>query len=341
MTSPSTNRAPSKDKLKLLYDTHMVTIEVGIGKEHFVVHQSFLCAKSQYFAKALSGSFQESITRFIQLPDVSPVLFRIFVAWIYHDTLVYLPPSKTTIDEDFKSLRITEKDLEQQPTLHSESQYKANNNGSDSEDSDDDVTGPSLNATMPEASIQDTGSAPGSTNGSTPARTVQFEEEDFTTWSCDVLIKLYVFADRFDVRQLRISTLDALIATVDEPWDSLYVRYIYMNTPTESKLRDFAVQHTAYRCQFSVEGDGWGTYPHEFLEAVMITNGRRLPYKQCDECYKKAIEGLEEEDFLSGGLSREEDLPSYEIDPCFYHEHLDEEEHEACRVRRKSLKSAA
>jgi hypothetical protein len=89
----------------------MVTIEVGAEKEQFVVHQNFLCAKSPYFPKALSGSFQEAKTRCIQLPEISPILFRILVAWLYYGNLSYLPPLGRTIDQDFESLEITEENL--------------------------------------------------------------------------------------------------------------------------------------------------------------------------------------------------------------------------------------
>jgi hypothetical protein len=117
----------------------MVTIEVGPEKEHFVVHQSFLCAKSPYFDKALSGSFQEAITRLIRLPDTSPILFRIFVAWLYHGLLHYLPPHGRTVDQDFESLTINQETLEQEVTHQYMTQDDLDVERSDSDDSDDDA----------------------------------------------------------------------------------------------------------------------------------------------------------------------------------------------------------
>lgn len=322
---------------RLLFNTHMVTIEVGIEKEHFVVHQSFLCAKSQYFAKALSGSFKESITRFIQLPDVSPILFRIFVTWIYHDKLIYLPPNKTTIDQDFESLRITEKDLEQKPVLHDEPQKRSSNDGSDSEDSDDDMTVRSATAAISQVSDHGTSSHSGPINTFYADRTTGYNEDDPATWNYDVLVKLYVFADRFDTPQLRADSLDALVGIANDPreiWDHLCIRYIYMNTPAQSKLRDYAVHSTAYRCSFDMNDHDWEKCPCEFLAAVMTINSKRLPIKQCDGCYEEAVEQWDEEEFVNGELSREEDLPPYERDLCFYHEHSNDEDREACRKRR-------
>lgn len=239
-----------------------------------------------------------------------------------------------------ESLKITEKDLEQNPILHSDPHNESSTKYHNSEDSDDNMTGLSTGTTLPGTSVYEasSGSGSGSTNRSTSTRTVQYEEDDPTTWDHDVLIKLYVFADRFDIRRLRADSLDALIGVVDNSrkiWDPLYIRFIYTNTPSQSGLRKYTVERTAYRCSVSVKDAEWETCPREFLEAVMITNGRRLPYKQCHECYYNAMADLEEEDFLSGGLSRHQDLPSYERDPCFYHEHSDDEAHEACRKRRE------
>ncbi|KAG9587414.1 hypothetical protein KCU77_g5069, partial [Aureobasidium melanogenum] len=320
----------------------MVTVEVGIEKEHFVVHQSFLCAKSQYFAKALSGSFQEAIARFIQLPDVSPILFKIFVAWLYHDTLVYLPSDETTIDEDFDSLRISEKDLEQQLTLQSESQNRSNSAESDTKDSEDDGTEIS-SGTVSSHVGHEPSSAPELVNVALlPKAESHYQGEDATTWSHDVLIKLYILADRLDIRKLRADSLDALVGVSNKDfkdWDSTIVRYIYSNTPSHAKLRRFVVHHTAYRRVFSEDPSGWNAYPLEFLVAVMIMNGRRLPSKQCGECYNKAMDFLKPHKY--DDVCEQDDLAPYDRDLCFYHEHPNDEEREACRLRREGLESAA
>ncbi|KEQ60676.1 uncharacterized protein M437DRAFT_53841 [Aureobasidium melanogenum CBS 110374] len=288
---------------RLFYNTHMVTIEVGIEKEHFVVHQSFLCAKSQYFSKALSGSFQESITRFVQLPDVSPIIFKIFVAWVYHDTLSYLPSDEKTID--------------------------------------DNMTGPSTPAAMPENSNHDTSSTPASTRESTSLRSHQYKEEDPTTWGCDVLIRIYVFADRFDVCQLRTASLDALIDGSGVIWEPIYVRYIYQNTPAKSKLREYTVHSTAYEGNLArTDILEWEACPQEFLVAVMFINSKRLPPDQCRKCYKRALSYWDSEDSMRGEFSMKKDLRPYERDRCYYHEHLSEEEREACRIGREEGKDS-
>lgn len=117
----------------------MVTIEVGAEKEHFVVHQSFLCAKSLYFEKALTGSFQEATTRFVRLPEFSPILFRIFVAWLYDGNLSYLSPVGRTIEEDFGSLVLPEGGAQPNVTDQDKTRDDPSEGESDSEDSDDEI----------------------------------------------------------------------------------------------------------------------------------------------------------------------------------------------------------
>ncbi|KAH0012092.1 hypothetical protein KCU78_g9828, partial [Aureobasidium melanogenum] len=91
--------------MKFLYNSQMVTILAGPDQEKFVVHQPLLCSKSQYFNKALTGSFEESKTGIVRLEDVSPVLFRIVVTWLYNGKIVYTTSDdNSNIDQDFAGL---------------------------------------------------------------------------------------------------------------------------------------------------------------------------------------------------------------------------------------------
>lgn len=326
----------------------MVTIEVGAEKEHFVVHQSFLCAKSPYFVKALTGSFQEAITRFIQLPDISPVLFRIFVSWLYHGDLGYVPRSGRTIEEDFESLDITELDAQQKEAHQSEPQGSLNND-TESIDSDDtssnkDVTEPTSDIVTANPSENHNSPTKEEIDQPLPDSKPTYEGEYPNGWPCNVLIRLYVLADRFDIRELRADSIDALIhATTDSKskiCDSEVVRYIYLNTPSTSKLRKFVVHCASYDLCFDEDASEWVTYPVEFLSHVMVTNSRRLPDKQCQKCYEAALEYMPKAP-QNDERNPKEDLPPYNTDFCFYHEHPGEEEREACRLRREGSKPAA
>lgn len=83
----------------------MATILVGLGpkQETFMVHQALLCSKSGYFTKALTGSFKESQTGTVKLEDVSPVLFKIIVSWLYNGKICYAEDG-SNINCDFASL---------------------------------------------------------------------------------------------------------------------------------------------------------------------------------------------------------------------------------------------
>ncbi|KAH0292958.1 hypothetical protein M436DRAFT_78351 [Aureobasidium namibiae CBS 147.97] len=347
MASPTnTGRRPA-DTRKLLYDTPMVTIEVGAEKEHFVVHKSILCAKSSYFDRALSGSFQEAITRFFQLPDISPVLFRIFVAWLYYGDLGYVPRSGRTVEEDFRSLEITKENFQQKDAHQSKSQDGPSNNTENTRleytRSSKDVTESTSGIAMANSSESHKSSAEEAIDQPIPANQPTYEGEHPKGWPCDVPVRLYIFADRFDIRELRADSLDALNHATENDKSRIcafnVVRHIYLNTPSTSKLRKYVVHCASYEIDFGEDESEWISYPIEFLVAVMIMNGRRLPDKQCQECYGAALKYTL---FAPQNDERnpKEDLPPYKTDLCFYHEHLNEEERKACRLRREGSKPA-
>ncbi|THZ61426.1 hypothetical protein D6C86_04410 [Aureobasidium pullulans] len=325
---------------RLLYKTHMVTIEVGHEKEHFVVHQTLICDKSRYFAKALSGSFQEGITRFVRLPDISPILFRIFVAWLYHGKLAYVA-TDAGIDEDFASLEFTEEDIEK-TEIDQTDVSPPDDTGSNSVVSNDSETdcGTLRNTkstfTVENPRVQTSSSTKPANNTVIPTD-FKNDEENPESWALHVFTKLYVFAERFDIRQLRADALDGLATVMDKGQVLLgfgAIQYLYLNTTANSKLRTYIVHRTAYRCKFAEPASEYEKLPVEFLVAVLLTNGRRLTDKQCDECHQRALKLRGLLDFEHDDVCKTQDLAPYKLDMCFYHEHPDEEERKACAARR-------
>jgi len=321
----------------------MITAGVGAEKEHFFIHQSFLCAKSPYFVKALSGSFKEAIARFVHLPEISPVLFRIFVAWLYYDDLTYVPRLERTVAEDFRGLEITKESLE------STNQYSAQvvpiTEDPDSEDSDDSVRETSPGPVSSKISGHDTASTPKPVE--TPVASVtgkdDYTGDDATSWPYHVLIQLYVFADYFQVRELKADVLDALVQATEKSsaaHDLMSIRYIYHSTPENSPLRKYVVHRAAHRRNFNEGPSYFAVFPAEFLAAVMVTNSRRLPTKLCKECYKTALKTNSVRAPDTDERNLEKDVPPYDTDLCFYHEHPSEEEREGCRLRREDSKPA-
>ena len=78
------------DFRKFLYSSS-VTIGVGQPEVPFLVNRDLLCDRSEYFAKAFSGSFVESKVDTLTIVDINPGIFRIFVAWLYGGKLQYIP----------------------------------------------------------------------------------------------------------------------------------------------------------------------------------------------------------------------------------------------------------
>jgi hypothetical protein len=327
----------------------MVIIEIGTEMERFVVHSSYLCAKSPFFKTAV-GSNQDGKPEIIRLPGVPIVLFRIFVAWMYHSCLCYLPPLGRTVDEDFESLKITKESLEQD-FVH---QYKAqatqvnpSYEESDSEDPDDD----DVREAPPGPTVltgTENGTAVASKSVESPAPSVANETkylgDDPTGWPLHVFIQLYILADCFQVRELKADCLDALVVATEKQkllLDLTYIQYIYSKTTEDSPLRKYVVHDTAYRRTFGKNASSYTFLPAEFLAAVMVTNSRRLPGKQCKECYDTALRSNEVLALHIDDRDLEQDLPLYKTDLCFYHEHLNEEDRYACRLRRGGPKPAA
>ncbi|TIA26575.1 hypothetical protein D6C81_00644 [Aureobasidium pullulans] len=286
MATPIVIGRSTKDTLKLLFQTRMVTVEVGPEKEHFVVHQSVICEKSNYFAKALCGTFQEGITGLVRLPDISPVIFRIFLVWLHHGKLAYVT-TDAGIDVDFASLTITDEDLEDKP-FHQTDVSQPDDTENDSVVSDDSETERrTFGTTESTVSVNDpevqTSSSAKSANNTVLLNESKHDEENPESWAFHVFIKLYVFAERFDFRQLRADALDGLATVMDKSWVvPVYgpIQYVYMNKTANSKLRRYLVHRTAYRRTVTESASEFEKYPVEFLAAVLVTNGRRLPVKQ-------------------------------------------------------------
>ncbi|THY41119.1 hypothetical protein D6C99_07942 [Aureobasidium pullulans] len=322
----------------------MVTVEVGPEKEHFVVHQSVICEKSNYFAKALSGTFQEGITGFVRLPDISPVIFRIFLVWLYHGKFAYVA-TDAGIDVDFASLAFTDEDLEDKP-IHQTDVSQPDATENDSVVSDDSETergtlGPTKSTvTVDDPKVQ-TSSSTKSANNTVPLNESKHDEEDPENWAFHVFIRLYVFAERFDIRQLRADAIDGLGTAMDKSRLNLEheaIRYVYLNTTANSKLRRYCVHCLAYLGRFIESASVYEKLPVEFLAAVLVTNARRLPVKQCNECYQGALKSRGLIDLDIDDVCKTQDLAPYRLDMCFYHEHPDEEEKKACAARRTATK---
>jgi hypothetical protein len=69
----------------------MITIDVGTEHEKYSVYAELIAYYSEYFKGTLNGPWKEAEDRVIELPDIDPRVFDIFIDWLYTQKL----PKKT------------------------------------------------------------------------------------------------------------------------------------------------------------------------------------------------------------------------------------------------------
>lgn len=72
-----------------LFDSECIIITVGTWdkKQEFTIHKRILCEKSEFFVKALDGSFAEATTNTIAFPEDDPKLFEQCLHYFYSSKL--------------------------------------------------------------------------------------------------------------------------------------------------------------------------------------------------------------------------------------------------------------
>lgn len=77
-----------------------VADETKSKKQTFIVHKDFICHYSPFFHAAFNGRFVEGQTQIMELEDVEPAAFHLFVSWLYSQRLMdeqEESPSATTL----------------------------------------------------------------------------------------------------------------------------------------------------------------------------------------------------------------------------------------------------
>ncbi|KAF2130050.1 hypothetical protein P153DRAFT_431113 [Dothidotthia symphoricarpi CBS 119687] len=100
--------APSGAKVVVFsFDTTaMLTVRVGgeSNQKDFVVHESFLTARSEFFRRAMNGSWEEAESRVVKLPQDEPEIFALYLNHVYTGRL----PSISKTEEELSALAIGE-----------------------------------------------------------------------------------------------------------------------------------------------------------------------------------------------------------------------------------------
>lgn len=276
----------------------MVTVRVGADRQEFCIHKEVLSLHSTYFAKALCGQFLEAQTRTFELEDIHIALFKVFVAWLYTGKIAYESSgSGASSFDDMEKLDIA---------LQEENPYEMEEEDDDDEGKDkvDDLS--------------------------------RFQEGQPQTWTHLILGALFVLSDRLDAATLKRQVLDTMIERFAEAMPSYSaILYAYANTTRNCPLRRLLVHIGAYETSFKSSHRTWNHLPVDYLTAVMVAMGRRLPSRQCDSCYNNALNANRIIFKDIDDVDKESDQPPYKRDICFYHEHKDVEEKNACYAARE------
>ena len=272
----------------------MAIVRVGQQKKEYGVHQALIFDKSNFFKKALTGSFAEARTGIVPLEDVSAPLFTVFVSWLYVGRLIYVAPpdSGKTIQDDFSSLVCKENDEQQEHrSTEDEGIFTLQ-----PENAHDDAFG---RETPQHGNDRGEGQGVHEVPKEIDPAVANCTEEDPKTWPLDVLAKLYILGDFLDAQLFQNQVMDVIVdfAAISRNrgvWrvpKRLLIRHIYENSPTGSFLRNIIVDFVVYHQPWDEPSQIWEEMPAEFLAKVMVSMGRRVPAKLCKECHSDAIAG--------------------------------------------------
>lgn len=64
-----------------------MTVLAGANKISFTLHRKILRENSDFFRKALSGTWKENQEGLVTLPEVDPMSFKVYASWIYSHKL--------------------------------------------------------------------------------------------------------------------------------------------------------------------------------------------------------------------------------------------------------------
>lgn len=81
MASTEEPQPPSLSSLARGND--MIVVEVGPNRQRYRVYKELISFYSEYFRNALKEPWKEAEDRLIELPDIEPQVFDIFVDWLY------------------------------------------------------------------------------------------------------------------------------------------------------------------------------------------------------------------------------------------------------------------
>ncbi|KAI4928972.1 hypothetical protein J4E85_005594 [Alternaria conjuncta] len=286
-----------------------VRVEEADVSVDITVYRDILSAVSPYFRGAFEGSFVEATDRSISLTDVTEQTFRMFLQWV-HSQKCQLSNGAAFPQLEILVQNSTKKNVEQTTTSSAEQQLPQRTSSSP-----DAETLPDTTAALDELDERDGLKSVYHTN-----------PEWINGWRLSLLsfLRLYIFADKYNVPQLRDDVLTAMVAQ-SNAWnwwpdiDRELLDSAYANLPPSSKFIRLFVLSTAY-C--------W--LPE--LETCSATRIRTMMEMNEEFAFEVIVvqNQMLKDNMSSGGLPlwMEDAVP----DSCTLHEHLVQEAKQ-CRKR--------
>ncbi|KAI4935537.1 uncharacterized protein J4E92_002828 [Alternaria infectoria] len=226
-------------------DLVSVTVRVGEADASvdIVVYRNILSAVSPYFRSAFEGSFVEATDRLISLTDVTEQTFRMFLRWTQIQAHNNQLPSGTIVPP---------------PAILVPNSTTQHGHAT--------ATGPAeLQPPHPARSGPNAETLPDTTRAldepgyhqlthSEDTDKLYFENPEWFEGYCLSLLsflRLYVFADKYNVPQLRDDVLTAVLAqSISWNWwpdiEQGVIQFAYANLPSSSKFIRFLVISTAF-----------------------------------------------------------------------------------------------
>ncbi|KAF2788011.1 hypothetical protein K505DRAFT_421411 [Melanomma pulvis-pyrius CBS 109.77] len=288
----------SKSATFLTMGQDLVELNVGENGTPFMVHKDLLCSQSEYFRRAFNGRFQESEDGFTHVTDVSENTFKIFQQWLYGQ----VARGATSVKTSFERLMVTDN-----PMRNGKDKNEAGNNGNaghsysvDSDDDNDDADG-EQDEQVEEKSEADK----------------RYHE------LIDCFLDLFIFADRYETRQLRNDIISAMRNYNSEIgyFPTLEcVPKAFEHLPATSTFCQYLIRTYAWNWNPATDGKDeidnvYPLLPHAFTLNVMLINCRRA------NSFKKK----KYDDMLVAEL----------IDLCNFHEHEDEAARNDCKASKE------
>ncbi|KAF2806168.1 uncharacterized protein BDZ99DRAFT_91315 [Mytilinidion resinicola] len=241
-------------------DTTIVVLTVGPEKKPYNIYRELLCQHSRYFRNMFKGEFKEASEKSTNLPDTSCETIEDVMRWM-HSGVLNVDTLRRARHEDEDNGTETEEGTSR----------NRDEKGEGKDDKDDD--GDAGESDAGEGASDDEGKDDTSSNGG-------IEDE------LDVLyaayLDIYIFADQYDVPDLRLTTLktwqrlDVESPSREKPLGSL-VKRAFASLPANSPLCKYLIRSCAYRWSTQwIHEQARFDLPYIFMIGVMAANSRSI-----------------------------------------------------------------